>query len=72
MTMDYIHWMDVLKTYPTLSDALSDYYDGEGAFSAYSPITNSIVEYAKRQGITCTLALEELYSLYKMFSANRL
>ena len=66
--MNYINWMDVLKAYPTLSDALSDYYDGEGAFAAYSPITNSIVEYAKRQGVTCTTALEELYNLYKAFA----
>ncbi len=69
MNMDYINWLEVLSTYPEFEDALSDYYDGVGAFAAYSPITNSIVEYAKRQGVTCTTALEELYNLYKAFAA---
>ncbi len=68
--MNYINWLEVLKKYPTLSDALSDYYDGEGAFAAYSPITESIVTYAKEQGVTCTCALEELYNLYKAFAAT--
>ncbi len=69
MNMNYINWLEVLSTYPEFQDALSDYYDGVGAFAAYSPITNSIVAYAKEQGVTCTTALEELYNLYKAFAA---
>ncbi len=61
-----------LGAYETLLDALGDYYDMEGAFAPYTPLTEALVDFSRRSGITTTEALEQLYELYNLLDTNRL
>ena len=60
------------SSYETLQSALADYYDMEGAFAPYTPITEALLSFSRRSGITTTEALEQLYELYGKRNSNRL
>ncbi len=61
-----------LGAYETLQGALADYYDMEGAFAPYTPLTEALLSFSRRSGITTTEALEQLYELYRLLDTNRL